>query len=87
MKEKTPVNVNFNENTIVDAVLTLCKIKVDKDKLCTLDSQEINDLATIIIMQTCKSVIDSLKNETKGPHIISEFISRSNLKYLTRGLH
>ncbi len=83
----TPVTVNCNENAIVDAILLLSKIKVDKDKLCTLAPEQINDIAASIILESCKAVVDALRDEAKGPHVIAEFISRSNLKYLTRELH
>ena len=81
------VNINCDENKIVDAILMLSKIKVDKDKLCTMEAQELNDLAINIIATTCKSIMDALRDDVKGPHVIAEFISHSNLKYLSRALN
>lgn len=86
-EKQTPITVNCDENNFVDAILLLSKIHVDKDQLCTLPYHDLGELATNIILQTCKALVDALKDETKGAHIIAEFISRSNLKYLARGLH
>ena len=83
----TPVNVTCNENNIVDAILLLSTIHVNKDKLLTIDTQRVKDIAANIILSSCHAVLEALRDETKGAHILAEFISRSNLKYLTRELH
>jgi hypothetical protein len=85
--KQTPVTVNCDENNFIDAILLLSKIHVDKEQLCSLSADELNDLAANIILQTCKTLLDALRDDTKRPHIIAKFISKSNLKYLARGLH
>jgi hypothetical protein len=83
-EQKTSVSVKFDENKIVDAILLLIKIGVDKEQMTTLSNNEIIDLGLYTIISTCKAIIEAVRDEEKGKHIVSEFLMRSNLKYLVR---
>ncbi len=88
MNEKqTPITINCDENKFVEAILLISKIKVDKEQLCTFSKADVDSIATNIIVQTCKALIDALKDEKKSADILAEFVSKSNLKYLLRALH
>jgi hypothetical protein len=82
----SPVNVQFDENKIAEAIMLLCKISVDRELLTVYTPEQVVDAATQVIKQSIHAFINVLKDENHLKSVLMELITKSNLKYLSREL-
>lgn len=66
----SPVNVQFNENKIAEAIMLLCKISVNRELLTVYTPEQVVDAATQVIKQSTHAFI-----------IILDFLAEINEKY------
>jgi hypothetical protein len=76
--------VKFDENKIIDAIMTMCQITIDGDEKHSLEKVMI--LAVDIYAQIIKNLMSALQCEEHGPALIQEFILKSGLTAMVDNL-
>ena len=80
---KEPIKANFKHKEIVNAVMLLCPILLNKDNIRTMSYEEVYKLAFDFIKEVATGIVYHLQSE-ECDNTITRLIKKSNLKYLVK---
>lgn len=82
--EDLPIKIEFKPAAIVEAILLLSDIHVNKATINRLSPEDLDLIAYDVIYETCSAIMHTLKDDNNKAAVLAQLIRQSNLKFLER---